>query len=124
MKRGGRGRPRSRSPVGAGDFSSSDTEYDTSDDHLGDGDDDDDLYSRELINSLSMALPVSPNLAPDSMDSPLSNFTPNLPCPTQDRKTFNDGPEASASDELGHLAAYFAGFVPPNEESAPSSGTD
>ena len=119
-------RVRSRSPVGAGDLSSSDMDYDTSDEHLGVDDDDADSYSREFINSLGAALPddVSPNLANDSMDSTLSTFPPNFPCPTQDRRTFNDGPEALASEELGRLASYFASFIPPTEESAPSSGAD
>ena len=137
VHRGSRSRPRSRhtspaapfrsrSLVGAGDLSSSDTDYDTSDDHLGDDDDDADSYSREFINSLGAALPddVSPNLANDSMVSTLSTFRPNFPCLTQDRRTFNDGPEASASEELGHLPSYFAGFIPPTDESAPSSGAD
>ena len=52
------------------------------------------------------------NTANDLLDNPLTQFTPNLPCPTQDRITFNQ-PEDS-SDEFsfsalcGHLSQVYS----------------
>ena len=54
----------------------------------------------------------STNTANDNLDLPLTQFTPNLPCPTQDRITFNrpedSSDEFSFSALCGHLSQVYS----------------
>ena len=66
--------------------------------------------SDDTTSSVSDPVVSSPPIAPSLLltieESPLTQFTPNLLCLTQDRRQFNMGPGVQ-SDELAH---YFADF--------------
>ena len=49
-------------------------------------------------------------------DTPLTQFTPNLPCPTQERIVFDEGPESTLLSEESSIVTRFCGNVSSHEE--------
>ena len=135
-QRGGRKpvlRSRSRSPVKEGwrDRSPRGTELST-DELSSDIDDfsfDSDLatsLAKEIIRAENVPLPIDddrdlmdPVTDKTILDPPSTQFTPNLPCDTQERQKFPLEPEdTQASEETSVIAQFFANF----QTSLPSEG--
>ncbi len=135
-QRGGRKpvlRSRSRSPVKEGwrDRSPQGTELST-DELSSDIDDfsfDSDLatsLAKEIIRAENVPLPIDddrdlmdPVTDKTILDPPSTQFTPNLPCDTQERQKFPSEPEhTQASEETRVIAQFFANF----QTSLPSEG--
>ena len=49
-------------------------------------------------------------------DTPLTQYSPNLPCPTQERVVFDDGPESTPLSEESRIVTRFSGNVSSHEE--------
>ena len=49
-------------------------------------------------------------------DAPLTQYSPNLPCPTQDRVVFDQGPERTLLSEESLIVTRFCGNVSSHEE--------
>ena len=49
-------------------------------------------------------------------DTPLTQFTPNLPCPTQDRVVFDNGPENTLLSDESFIVTRFSGNISSHEE--------
>ena len=51
-----------------------------------------------------------------NVDTPLTQFSPNLPCRTQERVVFDQGPEGSQLSEESRIVSRFCGNVSSHEE--------
>ena len=49
-------------------------------------------------------------------DTPLTQFSPNLPCYTQERIVFDDGPESTLLSEESLIVTRFSGNISSHEE--------
>ena len=49
-------------------------------------------------------------------DTPLTQFAPNLPCPTQDRVVFDNGPENTLLSDESFIVTRFSGNISSHEE--------